>query len=283
MFDIDKKALLIILWPIWISILFSCLLFIKCIIRYSISVKTIPAGFDKIGTYSDKNIFNAKVGDKYVIKCKEEKFNGKNKDKIINMCMNNKLNNNWSTRIKIDGMYKTIYEASYFQCEIYGIIHKTIGKTNYFYAKYCRASMPFTIHSFDMDIYINKSELEIKKNQGISLKEYDNFKNIKKYLNKNSVSEIYNKFNNINVAGIKYIQDIENILSNLSVGSLVLLSKETTNDYDVNAIAVSDIEGKKFGYIPRTNNIEVGKYMQEDYAFAEICYIAKPYYVRIDI
>lgn len=59
---------------------------------------------------------------------------------------------------------------------------------------------------------------------------------------------------NVRVAGIRYRENINELLNALDVGDGVILAREPENEYDELAIVVQNTEGQKLGYVPRANN-----------------------------
>ena len=58
----------------------------------------------------------------------------------------------------------------------------------------------------------------------------------------------------VRVAGLKYRENINELLKNLKVGDKVILAREPENEYDDLAIKIQDAENRKIGYVPRVNN-----------------------------
>ena len=64
----------------------------------------------------------------------------------------------------------------------------------------------------------------------------------------------------LNVAGLDYIDNIDEILSKIEVGDRLDLFREATNEYDKHAILVK-YNGEKIGYVPRKDNYILSKLM----------------------
>ena len=62
------------------------------------------------------------------------------------------------------------------------------------------------------------------------------------------------------VAGLDYIDNIDEIFSKIEVGDKLGLFREATNEYDKHAILVK-YRGEKIGYVPRKDNYVVSKLM----------------------
>lgn len=56
-----------------------------------------------------------------------------------------------------------------------------------------------------------------------------------------------------NVAGLDFIDNIEEIFSRIQIGDMLELFRESDNEYDYRAIIVKH-HGEKIGYIPRKEN-----------------------------
>jgi hypothetical protein len=64
----------------------------------------------------------------------------------------------------------------------------------------------------------------------------------------------------VNVAGLDYIDDIDEIFPKIEVGDRLELFRESTNEYDKHAILVK-YRGEKIGYVPRKDNYVLSKLM----------------------
>ena len=64
----------------------------------------------------------------------------------------------------------------------------------------------------------------------------------------------------LNVAGLDYIDNVDEILSKIEVGDRLDLFREATNEYDKHAILV-EYKGEKIGYVPRKDNYVLSKLM----------------------
>lgn len=62
------------------------------------------------------------------------------------------------------------------------------------------------------------------------------------------------------VAGLDYIDNIDEIFSKIEVGDKLGLFREATNEYDKHAILVK-YRGEKIGYVPRKDNYVLSKLM----------------------
>ena len=58
----------------------------------------------------------------------------------------------------------------------------------------------------------------------------------------------------VRVAGIRYRENIGELLKNLKVGHRVILVREPDNEYDGLAIMIQNEDKEKLGYVPRVNN-----------------------------
>ncbi len=58
----------------------------------------------------------------------------------------------------------------------------------------------------------------------------------------------------VRVAGIRYRENIDELLKNLKVGDKVILVREPENEYDDLAIMIQNEDKVKLGYVPRVNN-----------------------------
>lgn len=58
----------------------------------------------------------------------------------------------------------------------------------------------------------------------------------------------------VRVAGIRYRENINELLSDLKVGDEVLLVREPENEHDDLAIMIQNEDKEKLGYVPRANN-----------------------------
>ena len=58
----------------------------------------------------------------------------------------------------------------------------------------------------------------------------------------------------VRVAGIRYRDNIDELLKNLKVGDKVILVREPENEYDDFAIMIQNEDKVKLGYVPRVNN-----------------------------
>ena len=64
----------------------------------------------------------------------------------------------------------------------------------------------------------------------------------------------------VHVAGLDYIEHIDEIFSKIQVGDKLELFREATNEYDKHAILVK-YHGEKIGYVPRKDNYVLSKLM----------------------
>lgn len=62
------------------------------------------------------------------------------------------------------------------------------------------------------------------------------------------------------VAGLDYIEDIDEIFDGLEVNAQLELFREAKNEYDKHAILVK-YDGQKIGYVPRKDNYVLSKLM----------------------
>ena len=58
----------------------------------------------------------------------------------------------------------------------------------------------------------------------------------------------------VRVAGIRYRENIDELIENLEVGEKVILVREPDNEYDDLAIMIQNEDKEKLGYVPRVNN-----------------------------
>lgn len=65
----------------------------------------------------------------------------------------------------------------------------------------------------------------------------------------------------VRVAGLRYRDNINELLSCMKVGDKVELIREPENEYDELAIMIRNAEGQKLGYVPRVNNDIMSKMM----------------------
>lgn len=65
----------------------------------------------------------------------------------------------------------------------------------------------------------------------------------------------------VRVAGLRYRDNINELLSCMEVGDKVELIREPENEYDELAIMIRNAEGQKLGYVPRVNNDIMSKMM----------------------
>jgi len=56
------------------------------------------------------------------------------------------------------------------------------------------------------------------------------------------------------IAGTGYIDNIEELTDNITIGSKLRLVREADNKFDKLAILVKDQQGNKLGYVPRSDN-----------------------------
>jgi len=56
------------------------------------------------------------------------------------------------------------------------------------------------------------------------------------------------------VAGTAYINNIEELTDNITIGAKLRLIREPDNNFDELAILVKDQQGNKLGYVPRSDN-----------------------------
>ena len=64
----------------------------------------------------------------------------------------------------------------------------------------------------------------------------------------------------VHVAGLDYIDNIDEIFPKIKVGDKLGLFREATNEYDKHAILVK-YHGEKIGYVPRKDNYVLSKLM----------------------
>ena len=64
----------------------------------------------------------------------------------------------------------------------------------------------------------------------------------------------------VHVAGLDYIDNIDEIFPKIEVGDKLGLFREATNEYDKHAILVK-YRGEKIGYVPRKDNYVLSKLM----------------------
>ena len=64
----------------------------------------------------------------------------------------------------------------------------------------------------------------------------------------------------VHVAGLDYIDDIDEIFPKIEVGDRLDLFREATNEYDKHAILVK-YRGEKIGYVPKKDNYVLSKLM----------------------
>ena len=64
----------------------------------------------------------------------------------------------------------------------------------------------------------------------------------------------------LNVVGLDYIDNIDEIFSKIRVGDRLELIREASNEYDKHAILVN-YHGEKIGYVPRKDNYVLSKLM----------------------
>lgn len=64
----------------------------------------------------------------------------------------------------------------------------------------------------------------------------------------------------VNVAGLDYVDNIDEIFPKIEVGDKLELFREATNEYDKHAILVK-YRGEKIGYVPRKDNYVLSKLM----------------------
>ncbi len=67
------------------------------------------------------------------------------------------------------------------------------------------------------------------------------------------------------VAGMNYVDGIDELLEGLSPGDVLDLSRSPSNNYDSRAIRVRTGSGKKLGYIPAKYNLVVANLMDQGY------------------
>ncbi|MDD5960233.1 MAG: HIRAN domain-containing protein [Methanobrevibacter wolinii] len=65
---------------------------------------------------------------------------------------------------------------------------------------------------------------------------------------------------NIHVAGLYYIEYIDEILSDMKIGDILKLSREKCNRYDSYAILIK-YNNKKVGYVPKNKNLILANLM----------------------
>ncbi len=87
------------------------------------------------------------------------------------------------------------------------------------------------------------------------------------------------------IAGLQYYEVLE-VWKKLEIGQELSLVPEPENRYDHNAVMVA-FEGKKLGYLPRSENRHVAKILNAGHkpyvALIQSLYSEKPMYERIEI
>lgn len=92
-------------------------------------------------------------------------------------------------------------------------------------------------------------------------------------------------FLHCNIAGLQYYEVLE-VWKNLEIGQTLELIPEPNNRYDEHAVIVA-FDGKKLGYLPRSQNKVVSKILQAGHNIYEArvqrLYSQNPMYERIEI
>lgn len=87
------------------------------------------------------------------------------------------------------------------------------------------------------------------------------------------------------IAGLQYYEVLE-VWKNLEIGQTLELIPEPNNRYDEHAVIVA-FDGKKLGYLPRSQNKVVSKILQAGHniyeARVQSLYSQNPMYERIEI
>jgi hypothetical protein len=63
------------------------------------------------------------------------------------------------------------------------------------------------------------------------------------------------------IAGTQFIQNKEEVFTNITIGDMLRLMRELDNPCDANAVSVADQKGRKLGYIPRKCNAVLAELM----------------------
>lgn len=81
----------------------------------------------------------------------------------------------------------------------------------------------------------------------------------------------------LNLVGIQYRDNYEDLLDNLGVGTHVILKHDATNEYDANALAFYLSDGTMLGYLPKKDQPFVRIFMKKGYIECEISNIDDTY------
>jgi len=74
------------------------------------------------------------------------------------------------------------------------------------------------------------------------------------------------------IAGTTHVTGIDDLVADLEYGSYLSFRRQEDNEYDKKAILVLDIDGRKLGYVPETENLILSRLMdggQEAYGVVE--------------
>lgn len=81
----------------------------------------------------------------------------------------------------------------------------------------------------------------------------------------------------LNIVGIQYRDNYEDLLDNLEVGTHVILKHDPTNEYDANALAFYLSDGTMLGYLPKKDQPFARIFMKKGYIECEISNIDDTY------
>lgn len=81
----------------------------------------------------------------------------------------------------------------------------------------------------------------------------------------------------LNIVGIQYRDNYEDLLDNLEVGTPVILKHDPTNEYDANALAFYLSDGTMLGYLPKKDQPFARIFMKKGYIECEISNIDDTY------
>lgn len=81
----------------------------------------------------------------------------------------------------------------------------------------------------------------------------------------------------LNLVGIQYRDNYEDLLENLEVGTSVILKHDPTNEYDANALAFYLSDGTMLGYLPKKDQPFARIFMKKGYIECEISNIDGTY------
>ncbi|MCQ2385176.1 MAG: HIRAN domain-containing protein, partial [Clostridia bacterium] len=81
----------------------------------------------------------------------------------------------------------------------------------------------------------------------------------------------------LNLVGIQYRDNYEDLLDNLEVGTPVILKHDPTNEYDANALAFYLSDGTMLGYLPKKDQPFARIFMKKGYIECEISNIDDTY------